>query len=1274
LAYNVSTICYKATDLSYSKSIMFADIANVLCIREALWRHKMFGSASIMVGAGFSHNADPLSSTARVMPGWSQMAKSLCHPLYPSDDAGRRVALHEASGTSGFLRLAQEYQAAFGVSSLNDHIRSLVPDTDYRPGDLHRRLLRLPWADVFSTNWDTLLERACADVFDRSYDIVHTVREIPFTMRPRIVKLHGSFPSHEPFIFTEEEYRTYPLKFSPFVNLVQQSMMETIFCLIGFSGDDPNFLHWSGWVRDNLGPGAPKIYLVGWLELSVHRRRMLEARNVMPVDFSALPGADKWPPDLRGRYATEWFIAALELGKPYGATYWPSPPSPPPPPPPHLGAVPPNTQPLPKSEPHSPPRGGPATEREQALRGAIQVWTENRQLYPGWLIAPEGVRETLRHYLSLWISEFSLLPALSALDRLKALSELAWRMDRALLPFPSEQEDAAFTALATVDRSARTIDGEQLPETENWPEMLIGADTLAFALARNARHGGNRARFDQALGFLMPHRDHQAELRNALAYEECLWDLATGDLTSLLTRLDSWMPAHAETLWSLRRAGLLAEMQEHVRACASLEATLVQIRRARRRDVDDLVSLSLEGWALYLALAYTKWVPRDSPALPKDMPEPFERWRALGIVDCNAFSDYRALRRELEANKSQQPEITETRGFDLGHSSMTHHMGRGPSPTIVAAYQMVMLAEITGIPPTTNHMNLFEDGLKAAAKALSADEPWLASQIAIRIEPNDKFMEEVFNRVHIARLPERLVEMLRDALLRRAAFGLAQVDRADRGHDGVSMASSALEILSRVAVRLSREHLRPLFEEAFSYYRSPIFRRMSTFLGSPLSHLLARILESLPRVDILELLPRLFALPLPSEVGPTQDERRWRDPVSTLPDWFDRKLEPPPGIRAPQWEGIVSHLLIAAKGADAVDRGAAVDRLFRLHRWNFLSEDERKTFAAALWAHVQRDQFGLPQHTNLRPWVLLIMPEEQPGQAKETLLRFIAERSRQGDLYVRLSEIGEVLDQFMHHRIPIELPTEVQTDLVTLINSWAVHRAQLRHPFERAMSRRDRQELEAVEGVAAIVPHVPVSEDLLGKIWDKAEAMDDGRDGEVPAFAVYPVLVERRPERMAELLNRLRRSLITDRDDAVRAAVRGVYIWINALEKASQPPNAELDDLVREVGIGIAARRVVLLRPALDFARWLFSEGPEHLRNLIVRDCDHGLTALLEEASYARPDQAFDVPAIRAACLRLAGAMASAGFAQGHGVVDWFAAAKDDPLPEVRNAEGRKSI
>ncbi len=559
---------------------MFPDIGSVLHIRN----YKAGGSASVMIGSGFSRNAEPVSPAARPMPDWSGMAVALCGELYPHDDIRRTNALREASGTSGFLRLAQEYQTAYGPASLNDRIASLVPDLDYRPGTMHKRLLRLPWADVFSTNWDSLLERTCPDVFDRNYEIVRTISDIPFAISPRIIKLHGSLPSHQPYIFTEEEYRTYPTKFAPLVNLVQQSMMETTFCLIGFSGDDPNFLHWSGWVRDNLGSNAPRIYLVGWLALSIHRRRTLEARQVMPIDLSELPQARRWPPEARHRHAIEWFIAALELGKPSSMIHWPSPPSPPAPPPAYLDPLPPSGEVSTLAEPNIPGFREPEATQVAAFREVIAVWRHNRSLYPGWLVAPHSVREALRHMLRRWWRSFSLLPKLSAWDCLCALSEFAWLMERSLLPFEAQQEQAAFEVLETIDRTAGTVGGEQPPEGSDWADAMKCAQTLALALARNARYAGDRVRFERAIGSLGPERADDRNVENAITYEECQWDLSQGKLAELIKRLDAWAPATTETAWALRKAGLLAELGEDARACALLETTLAWTRQAARRD------------------------------------------------------------------------------------------------------------------------------------------------------------------------------------------------------------------------------------------------------------------------------------------------------------------------------------------------------------------------------------------------------------------------------------------------------------------------------------------------------------------------------------------------------------------------------------------------------------------------------------------------------------------------------------------------------------------
>ena len=87
-------------------------------------------------------------------------------------------------------------------------------------------MLKLPWRDVFTTNWDTLLERASSDALEHPYRVVQSMKQLPMVSQPRIIKLHGSFPSQFPLIFTEEDYRTYPSEFAPFVNTVQQAMME----------------------------------------------------------------------------------------------------------------------------------------------------------------------------------------------------------------------------------------------------------------------------------------------------------------------------------------------------------------------------------------------------------------------------------------------------------------------------------------------------------------------------------------------------------------------------------------------------------------------------------------------------------------------------------------------------------------------------------------------------------------------------------------------------------------------------------------------------------------------------------------------------------------------------------------------------------------------------------------------------------------------------------------------------------------------------------------
>lgn len=296
---------------------------------RALWVDGTQSSqAAVMIGAGFSRNADAVAGHSRPFPTWSSLTERMVGDVYPanttiSSDVVERARLQSRS-TSGALRLAQEYEAYFGRTKLDELLQAEIPDQSYRPGRIHQLLLELPWSDVLTTNYDTLLERTTLET-RRHYSLVLTPSDLTTRMRPRIIKLHGSFPSHRPFIVTEEDFRTYPRRFAAFVNVAQQIFVENVVCMFGFSGDDPNFLQWTGWARDHLASSVRQVYLCGILELTPSQRKVLEDRSVIPIDLAPLLPVSEFPRrEERHFLATEWALAALRRLEPPNTMNWPN--------------------------------------------------------------------------------------------------------------------------------------------------------------------------------------------------------------------------------------------------------------------------------------------------------------------------------------------------------------------------------------------------------------------------------------------------------------------------------------------------------------------------------------------------------------------------------------------------------------------------------------------------------------------------------------------------------------------------------------------------------------------------------------------------------------------------------------------------------------------------------------------------------------------------------------------------------------------------------------
>ncbi len=245
------------------------------------------GRAVAMVGSGFSLNADLTGRPDARMLLWDGLASRFYEKIYGhlpgKDDHYIEV-----------LKLAQQVEAVFGRQVLDGMLREGLPDEDFSPGEAHELFVSLPWKDIFTTNYDTLLERAIEVCVSegkcRPYDLVLTQADLPVGHgRHRLIKLHGSFPSVRPYIITEEDYREYPRKYAAFINTVQQAMLENVFVMIGYSCDDPNFLQWIGWVRDNLGASLQhKMYMLCVNPPSDTDMRLLSQRNIIPVDMRGL--------------------------------------------------------------------------------------------------------------------------------------------------------------------------------------------------------------------------------------------------------------------------------------------------------------------------------------------------------------------------------------------------------------------------------------------------------------------------------------------------------------------------------------------------------------------------------------------------------------------------------------------------------------------------------------------------------------------------------------------------------------------------------------------------------------------------------------------------------------------------------------------------------------------------------------------------------------------------------------------------------------------------
>lgn len=887
-------------------------------IADHLWSEQ----ASLFVGAGFSKNAQ-FQPDANVPPNWDELgdmfiSKARKHKPRKADRAYANV-----------LRLAEEVENMFGREALISLIREAINDERLSPSDSHKQLLSLPWQDVYTTNYDTLLERS-ADFLkthgNRSYYTIRNSQDMGTGSSPLLVKLHGDIHDPDPYsiIITEEDYRTYAAKHQAMISSIQHTIMRNTLVLIGFSGNDPNFIQWLGWVKDALNDKQRKVYLLSLDKVSEASRRTFETKKVVVVDLRGFAG--------KGSSYHEDVAAAIK----YLVDY-------------------PERRKRERADYRATATGwGRTSYSGFSGESVLNLWKSERDSYPGWLVMPRDRREYWASLDGFTLSSKDLEPLGDGADLLY-LDLFNWRIEKCVFPIENAWEDIYISVLDKYKPFSR----------RTRPELRLAWINLKLGLLRLYRQEGWGEKWVRLRDELLPLKGRITdEQRCRLEYEQALEAIYRNDFAALEDVLKGWAESQADYYWDIRRGALWAE---YISLAKGREITKKALGRIRERLDATFEEKERFYWASRMVHAHTVWECM-SHANFSDAEKETASARATWL-DLRSYEDVWYEREFFDSHLRPVEDAlsvkTKTASFRLGYATTSTNLG-GNSKDYRVAYGYFLYYEEMGFPIHLPYLNSVDK--KTLGKALSVMafcSPSIAECWLLR-SGDPKVVPSVYHRRFLDRTGHQTV----DALYRRYLGCLHRLLEAEEDEEHAPVWTLAFrsvlpEILSRLCMKASYEARVETLDAI-----EAIIRSKNTVRYENLDNLVQSLVSSFSQEETTALIPRFVGM-------------------SIAPDRFDDcRLEALSYVRKPQTLPVsvatVVDRLLQSFGTHKNEEKVILYRLVFLYQCGALSKGQQKRLADVLWA--ERDATGFPGRTVFSRFAFLSIPRPK-GVDPQRLLR-----------------------------------------------------------------------------------------------------------------------------------------------------------------------------------------------------------------------------------------------------------------------------------------------